>query len=228
MIDNLAHLSDPFFFLENFGAFLLECACRKRKKKLFIFLLKKIWKMDLTNYRLRSKKQIYIPLVQFFSVGAMTNDEEEIRLFQRAKAVFQMERNKAPGPNGFPAEFYQTFWEEKIDKLVVPTTGFANESCGYYDLNYSHLFGCGIGSLPFKYLGIPMTHRRLRNSEWQSTNKIGGLGVANLAIKNNGKWQEILKNKYFGSKSLTQIQGENVLVNDYGIQFTEERYEGKQ
>jgi hypothetical protein len=25
------------------------------------------------------------------------------------KAVFQMERNKAPGPDGFPAEFYQTF-----------------------------------------------------------------------------------------------------------------------
>ena len=37
-----------------------------------------------------------------------------------------------------------------------------------YEQNYSHLFGCGIGSLPFKYLGIPMTHRRLRNSEWQS------------------------------------------------------------
>jgi hypothetical protein len=25
------------------------------------------------------------------------------------KAVFQMEDNKAPGPNGFPAEFYQNF-----------------------------------------------------------------------------------------------------------------------
>jgi hypothetical protein len=37
-----------------------------------------------------------------------------------------------------------------------------------YDLNYSRLFGCGIGSLPFKYLGIPMTHRRLQNSEWHS------------------------------------------------------------
>ena len=30
--------------------------------------------------------------------------EEEIK-----KAVFQMEHNKAPGPDGFPAEFYQTF-----------------------------------------------------------------------------------------------------------------------
>ena len=32
--------------------------------------------------------------------------EEEIR-----KAIFQMEHNKAPGPDGFPAEFYQTFWD---------------------------------------------------------------------------------------------------------------------
>ncbi|KAL5663260.1 hypothetical protein ACJX0J_023368, partial [Zea mays] len=72
---------------------------------------------------------------------------------------------------------------EKIDKLVVPTTGFANES----------------------FFAMQPTH-------FHDTNKIGGLGVANLAIKNNGKWQEILKNKYFGSKSLTQI---NVLVNDW-------------
>jgi hypothetical protein len=32
--------------------------------------------------------------------------EEEVR-----KAIFQMEHNKAPGPDGFPAEFYQTFWD---------------------------------------------------------------------------------------------------------------------
>ncbi|KAL5678885.1 hypothetical protein ACJX0J_015016, partial [Zea mays] len=75
---------------------------------------------------------------------------------------------------------------EKIDKLVVPTTGFANESCGYR---------------AFLLCFEQPTH-------FHDTNKIGGLGVANLAIKNNGKWQEILKNKYFGSKSLTQIQGE--------------------
>ena len=27
------------------------------------------------------------------------------------EAVFQMEHNKAPGPDGFPVEFYQRFWE---------------------------------------------------------------------------------------------------------------------
>jgi hypothetical protein len=26
------------------------------------------------------------------------------------EAVFQMEHNKAPRPDGFPAEFYQVFW----------------------------------------------------------------------------------------------------------------------
>ena len=36
-----------------------------------------------------------------------------------------------------------------------------------YELQYSHLFGCGIGTLLFMYLGIPMIHRRLRNSDWQ-------------------------------------------------------------
>jgi len=32
--------------------------------------------------------------------------EEEVKM-----AVFYMEHNKAPGPNGFSAEFYQFFWE---------------------------------------------------------------------------------------------------------------------
>src|SRR6266540_5064554 len=35
-----------------------------------------------------------------------TFTEQEVK-----DAVFQMEHNKAPGPDGFPAEFYQTFWD---------------------------------------------------------------------------------------------------------------------
>jgi hypothetical protein len=29
------------------------------------------------------------------------------------------------------------------------------------------LFGCEIGSLPFRYLGIPICFRRLKNGEWK-------------------------------------------------------------
>jgi hypothetical protein len=32
--------------------------------------------------------------------------EEEVK-----KVVFQMEHSKSPGPDGFPAEFYQVFWD---------------------------------------------------------------------------------------------------------------------
>jgi hypothetical protein len=39
--------------------------------------------------------------------------EEEVK-----KAIFQMEQNKVPGPDGFPAEFYQNFWKViKVDLL---------------------------------------------------------------------------------------------------------------
>ena len=31
--------------------------------------------------------------------------------------------------------------------------------------HYTHLFGCNTVTYPFKYLGIPMHHRKLRNSD---------------------------------------------------------------
>jgi hypothetical protein len=33
---------------------------------------------------------------------------------------------------------------------------------------YSHLFGCQMGGYPFKYLGIPMHYKKLRNSDWNT------------------------------------------------------------
>jgi hypothetical protein len=40
--------------------------------------------------------------------------QEEVRA-----AIFQMEHNKAPGPDGFPAEFYQVFWNVIKDDLMA-------------------------------------------------------------------------------------------------------------
>ena len=31
---------------------------------------------------------------------------------------------------------------------------------------YKQIFGCKEGSFPFKYLGIPMNHNKLSNSDW--------------------------------------------------------------
>ena len=33
--------------------------------------------------------------------------------------------------------------------------------------DYKTLFGCDIGSLPFRYLGIPIHFRKLTNGEWK-------------------------------------------------------------
>jgi hypothetical protein len=32
---------------------------------------------------------------------------------------------------------------------------------------YSNIFGCQCGTYPFRYLGIPMHHRKLSNNDWK-------------------------------------------------------------
>ena len=56
---------------------------------------------------------------------------EEVR-----EAVFQMEHNKAPGPDGFPAEFYQVFWETIKDDLLAMFVDFHNEKLPLHSLNF--------------------------------------------------------------------------------------------
>jgi hypothetical protein len=33
--------------------------------------------------------------------------------------------------------------------------------------NYTTLFGCGLGQYPFRYLGIPMHHKKISNVDWK-------------------------------------------------------------
>ena len=60
--------------------------------------------------------------------------EEEVRA-----AMFQMEHNKAPGPDGFPAEFYQNFWDIiKADLLELFKCLHADQ-LDLFRLNYGEI-----------------------------------------------------------------------------------------
>ena len=52
------------------------------------------------------------------------------------KALFQMEHNKAPGPDGFPAEFFQVFWSVVKDDLMALFCEFHRGELPLYSLNF--------------------------------------------------------------------------------------------
>jgi hypothetical protein len=60
------------------------------------------------SFTLDESRNLDIPQVSSWENNFFTTDftESEIK-----EAIFSMKLNKAPGPDGFPAEFYQYFWE---------------------------------------------------------------------------------------------------------------------
>jgi hypothetical protein len=52
------------------------------------------------------------------------------------KAIFQMEHNKSPGPDGFPAEFYQHFWDVIKMDLMALFECFQKGDLSLYKLNF--------------------------------------------------------------------------------------------
>jgi hypothetical protein len=60
--------------------------------------------------------------------------EKEVR-----EAVFQMKHNKAPGPDGFPAEFYQVFWSLIKDDLMAMFRDFHASNLPIFSLNFGIL-----------------------------------------------------------------------------------------
>jgi hypothetical protein len=61
----------------------------------------------------------------------MSFSEKEVR-----DEIFQMKHNKALGPNGFPVEFYQSFWEIIKDDLMALFKEFYNGTLNLYILNF--------------------------------------------------------------------------------------------
>ena len=42
---------------------------------------------------------------------SISNDEHHFTINEIKQVVFEMKHNSAPGPDGFPAEFFQNFWD---------------------------------------------------------------------------------------------------------------------
>jgi hypothetical protein len=60
---------------------------------------------------------------------------------------------------------FQKLSELKINfhKSELFCYGQANELEG----QYNNFFGCDLGQYPFRYLGIPMHHKKLSNADWK-------------------------------------------------------------
>jgi hypothetical protein len=57
--------------------------------------------------------------------------EKEVR-----DAIFPMKHNKAPGPDGFPAEFYHVFWSLIKDDLMAMFRDFHSVDLPLFSLNF--------------------------------------------------------------------------------------------
>jgi hypothetical protein len=74
-------------------------------------------------------------------IPQLSNEENDILIADFTveevyEAILNMEKNKAPGPDGFLAEFYQTFWEVLKDDLMGMFFKFQQGDLPLYKLNY--------------------------------------------------------------------------------------------
>ena len=88
---------------------------------------------DNNNFNLDVTRIDDIPQVTDNENEILTSEftEAEVR-----EAIFQMEHNKSPGPDGFPVEFYQAFWDTIKGDLMALFSEFHKGELPLYNLNF--------------------------------------------------------------------------------------------
>ncbi|KAK1309975.1 hypothetical protein QJS10_CPA08g00990 [Acorus calamus] len=105
-------------------------------------------------------------------------------------AVFSLKALSSPGPDGFPARFYQRFCLSGLELNSAKSQIFSTCS----NSNLTDCLGIRLMQLPVRYLGIPLfsgcSHtKKLHHVNWLTVCKReeeGGLGIKNLADWNTG------------------------------------------
>jgi hypothetical protein len=87
------------------------------------------------------ESDIHLDESRINDIPQVTNTENEIltspfTMDGIKEVVFQMEHNKALGPDGFPTEFYQVFWEIIKEDLLALFSYFYEESLPLFSLNF--------------------------------------------------------------------------------------------
>jgi mannosylglycoprotein endo-beta-mannosidase len=103
-------------------------------------------KCHITNYYknlfgIREQMEITLMEDQIHDIPQVSDEENEILIAdftenEVREEVFQMEHNKSPGPDGFPAEFYQVFWGVIKDDLLAMFHDFHKDSLDLFSLNF--------------------------------------------------------------------------------------------
>nr|ABF93982.1 retrotransposon protein, putative, unclassified [Oryza sativa Japonica Group] len=102
---------------------------------------------DLMKYITNFYKQLFGPppendfTLNLEGIAMLSEAEKErlirpIEMEELKKVVFGMENNKAPGPDGFPVEFYKHFWYLIKDDLMELIIDFMKRKIGVERLNY--------------------------------------------------------------------------------------------
>jgi hypothetical protein len=122
-------------------------------------------------------------------IPKLTNQENNILITDFTEkevheAIMQMEKNKAPGPDGFPAEFYQSFWEIIKHDFLALFADFKQGRLPLHNLNFGNII-----LLPKKENAIQIQQYRpicLLNVSFKIFTKVGTnriMGIAHKVIR---------------------------------------------